>query len=56
MFSIISLCFVLCIGYASSGGTMTINSYIDRDTDILMKRIVKRVNIGIHATNLPKKS
>ncbi|MHA2248980.1 MAG: heme o synthase, partial [Candidatus Kariarchaeaceae archaeon] len=43
------------IGYASAGGSMTINAYIDRDIDILMKRTETRPSVGPNAINPPEK-
>ena len=37
VFSIVNVCFALYIGYASSGGAMAINCYIDRDIDMLLE-------------------
>ena len=36
----------LFVGYASSGGAMAINSYIDRDIDRLMNRTNKRASVN----------
>ncbi|MHA2298013.1 MAG: heme o synthase [Candidatus Hodarchaeales archaeon] len=44
--------FIFClVGYASAGGAMVINSYIDRDIDIFMKRTSRRASVGQDAIN-----
>ncbi|MFW9995979.1 MAG: heme o synthase [Candidatus Odinarchaeota archaeon] len=44
--AIILFCYT---GYASAGGAMAINSYIDRDVDRLMERTLKRASVGNNA-------
>lgn len=44
--SILDLLVFVFIGYASAGGAMAINNYIDRDIDILMVRTKGRSSVG----------
>ncbi|MHA2277305.1 MAG: heme o synthase, partial [Candidatus Kariarchaeaceae archaeon] len=43
--SILDLLVFIFVGYASAGGAMTINNYIDRDIDILMDRTKDRSSV-----------
>ncbi len=52
MFDVIG---ALYIGYASSGGAMMINSYFDRDIDILMPRTAKRPSVSPPPITPPEK-
>lgn len=45
----------LYIGYASSGGAMMMNSYFDRDIDILMPRTAKRPSVSPPPITPPEK-
>ncbi len=44
--TIFDLVMALYVGYASSGGAMVVNSYFDRDIDILMPRTAKRPSVS----------
>ena len=53
--NLLGLLVALYVGYASAGGAMVINAYIDRDIDILMNRTKKRASVGTDAINPPEK-
>ena len=54
-FDLIQLISALYMGYASAGGAMVINSYFDRDIDILMERTSKRPTVGENSIEPPEK-
>ncbi|OLS24617.1 MAG: Protoheme IX farnesyltransferase [Candidatus Heimdallarchaeota archaeon LC_3] len=52
---VIKLIVAIYMGFASSGGAMAINSYLDRDIDLLMKRTKKRASVNENPINPPEK-
>ena len=52
---VLDLIVFVFIGYLSAGGAMTVNHYIDRDIDILMKRTMGRITVGPNAIDPPEK-
>ncbi len=54
-FSVIDLSIAIFIGYMSAGGAMTINAYMDRDVDSLMKRTSGRASVGENPITPPEK-
>ncbi|MCH8906506.1 MAG: UbiA family prenyltransferase, partial [Candidatus Heimdallarchaeota archaeon] len=44
--SILDIMVFVYVGYASAGGAMAINNYIDRDIDALMERTKNRPSVG----------
>ena len=54
-FDLVQLISALYMGYASAGGAMVINSYFDRDIDVLMNRTAKRPTVGKNPINPPEK-
>ena len=51
----LKLIIAIYMGFASAGGAMVINSYLDRDIDFLMERTRERASVNKNPINPPEK-